>query len=153
MRKNYEEKINEAKINGIDVPNDLLKKKNVVGIYEFFKSDGIEETCFYIGKSTNIAFRLFGATSGHIYMYLNKNFSKLVPFKINEYKKEGYKIIVKIIEIDYKDISFSKATHRLALAELQEIVKYQAKGQCEFQYPEGVGANEEKFWEDNYRIK
>lgn len=150
MGMTYEQKIREAKRIGIDIPDNLLKDKNIVGIYEFFKIKGNEEICFYIGKSTSIAYRLLGSSNGHIYMYLNNDFSKLVPLKINEYLNEGYKIKVKILEVDYNDTSFSKAAHRLALAELQEIVKYQEIGQCEFQTPEGAGTYEEKYWEENY---
>ena len=84
-------------------------------------------------------------------MYLNTNRKNLVPIKIAEYIKNGYAIRVEITEVNYEDTSFSKAAHRLALAELQEIVKYQEMGQCEFQLPEGVGEQEEKFWEDNYK--
>ena len=146
----YEQKIEKAKEKRIHIPEDIIKK-NIVGIYEFFRIKGNEEFCFYIGKSTNIAYRLLGSSSGHIYMYLNDNTSKIVPLKIKEYLNSGYDIKVKIIEVDYKDSSFSKAAHRLALAELQEIVKYQEKGQCQFQVPEGVGTNEEKFWEENYK--
>ena len=36
-----------------------------------------EEFCFYIGKSTDIAHRLLGSNEGHIYMYLNNDFSKI----------------------------------------------------------------------------
>ena len=55
--------------------------------------------------------------------------------------------------VEYKDTSFSRAAHRLALAEISEIVKYQREGQCLEQMPEGVGMNEEKFWEENYKIE
>lgn len=149
----YEEKIQDAKDNYIDVPNDLLSKGNIVGIYKFFKVKDTEKHCFYIGKSTNIAYRLFGSTKGHIHMFLKKDFSKLVPSKIAEYRKDGYTIQVEIKEIDYHDTSFSKAAHRLALAELQEIVHYQNLGQCEFQLSEGVGKYEQQFWENNYQTK
>jgi hypothetical protein len=145
-----EEEIKIAKENGITIPEGILNK-NIVGIYEFFKIKGNEEFCFYIGKSTNIAYRLLGSSSGHIYMYINNNFSKTVPLKIKEYRDDGYDIEVKILEVDYYDNSFSKAAHRLALVELQEIVKYQEMGQCQFQVPEGVGKNEEKFWTENYK--
>lgn len=80
-------------------------------------------------------------------------FQKRVPTKIKEYLDKGHKRKVEIKEIDYKGTCFSKATHRLAFAELQEIVKYQDRRQCLFQTPEGVGTFEEKFWEENYRIK
>ena len=86
-------------------------------------------------------------------MYLNNNLSKLVPRIINKYIKAGYKIEIKITPVDYTDTSFSRAAHRLALAEIREIVKYQKKGQCLEQMPEGVGENEEKFWNKNYKIE
>lgn len=86
-------------------------------------------------------------------MYLNNNLSKLVPRIINKYIKAGYKIEIKITPVDYTDTSFSRAAHRLALAEISEIVKYQKKGQCLEQMPEGVGENEEKFWNKNYKIE
>lgn len=90
---------------------------------------------------------------GYIYMYLNNNLSKLVPCIIDKYIKDGYKIEIEIIKVEYKDTSFSRAAHRLALAEISEIVKYQREGQCLEQMPEGVGMNEEKFWEENYKIE
>ena len=66
--------------------------------------------------------------------------------------KEGYKIEIEIIKVEYKDTSFSRAAHRLAFTEISEIVKYQKEGQCLNQMPEGVGMNEEKFLEENYKI-
>ena len=124
----YSEKIKEANERNIFIMFDLLSKDNVVGIYKFFKVRDLEKHCFYVGKSTSVAFRLLGASQGHIYMYLNNDYSKLVPSKINEYLNDGYKIQVEIDEIDYSDTSFSRAAHRLALAELQQIVGYQKNG-------------------------
>ena len=69
----YKEKIELAKKYQITIKFDLLKRDNVVGIYKFFKVKGDERYCFYIGKATDIAFRLLGASNGHIYMFLNKN--------------------------------------------------------------------------------
>ena len=160
-RMTMKEKIDEAKVQGIDICNSdiLLKDGNVVGIYKFFrcKKDGEngenDEFCFYIGKSTDVAGRLLGS-GGHIYMYLmNKDFdfSELVPQKIKEYLGEGYKIKVVIKEVNYSDTSFSKAAHRLAYEELKEIVKYQEEGECLFQTPEGVGDYQKIFWENNYK--
>lgn len=147
----YMEKIKEAQKRKIEIPIELADGRGRVGIYKFFRIMGDDIYCFYIGKSTDIAYRLLGASGGHVYMYLNNNLEKLVPIKIAEFIKEGYTVRVEIVEVNYEDTSFSKAAHRLALAELQEIVKYQEMGQCEFQLPEGVGEHEEKFWEDNYK--
>ena len=124
-----------------------------MGVYGFFAIKENEEYCFYIGKAINIANRLFGASKGHVYMYLNNDFSKLVPQKIKEYLDNRYKIEVRILDIiDYHDTSFSQAAHRFALAELQRIVEYQRKGQCEFQVPEGSGKYERNYWEKYYKI-
>lgn len=149
----YIDKIAEAENHNIKIKYDFSNNENVVGIYKFFYvNNQNEKYCFYIGKSTNVAYRLFGSSNGHIYMYLMNNISKFVPMKIKEYLDLGYKIEVVIDKINYRADSFSKAAHRLALAELQEIVKYQELGQCMFQTPEGAGTYEEQFWEENYKI-
>lgn len=147
----YKEKIEMAKNSNIMINYDLLKQDNVVGIYKFFKVKGDERYCFYIGKATDITFRLLGASKGHIYMYLKEDYSKLVPMEIKKSLEDGYNIEVEIEEIDYKDTHFSRAAHRLALAEIQEIVKYQNFGQCLLQTPEGTGRKEKNFWEKNYK--
>ena len=140
-----------AKECNITIKYDLLKRDNVVGIYKFFKVKGDERYCFYIGKATNIVSRLFGASDGHIYMYLKERYSKLVPLEIKNSIKDGYEIEVEIEEKEYKDTCFSRAAHRLALDEIQEIVKYQKMNQCLLQMPEGVGKREREFWKKNYK--
>lgn len=153
MRKTFKQKIDEANQQGIYIPDELVSNDNIVGVYGFFAIKEEEEYCFYIGKATNIANRLLGSSKGHIYMYLNNNFSKLVPQKIKEYLNDRHIIEVRILDkIDYHDTSFSKAAHRLAFAELQRIVEYQKNGQCEFQMPEGSGTYERKYWEKHYKI-
>ena len=82
MRKSLKQKIDEAKQRGINIPNDLFGDENIVGVYGFFAIKENEEHCFYIGKSTSIADRLLGSSKGHVYMYLNDNYSKLVPKKL-----------------------------------------------------------------------
>ena len=150
----YEEKISVAKKHSIDIPDVLAFGKAIVGVYGFFAIKDEVEECFYIGKATNMAGRILGASDGHVYMYLQRNMTKFVPRKIREYIKRGYRIEVRILEqIDYHDTSFSKAAHRLALAELQKIVEYQEKGQCLDQRPEGAGGYVEKYWEKHYRMK
>ena len=150
----YEEKISVAKKHSIDIPDVLASGKAIVGVYGFFAIKDEVEECFYIGKATNMARRILGASDGHVYMYLQRNMTKFVPRKIREYIKRGYRIEVRILEqIDYHDTSFSKAAHRLALAELQKIVEYQEKGQCLDQRPEGAGGYVEKYWEKHYRMK
>ena len=154
MGKNYKQKLQEAKNKGISIPNEKLLSENIVGIYKFFRCKvGEPDYCFYIGKSTSIAYRLLGSSNGHIHMFLNNDFSKIVPSMIKEYINEGYTIRVDIQEIEYHDTTFTKAAHRLALAELKEIVKYQEMGQCPFQVPEGAGTYEEQYWETNYKIE
>ena len=154
----YKEKILAAKNEGIIIPDILdiqTSGEVVVGVYGFFAIKDEVEECFYIGKATNMAGRILGS-KGHVHMYLNNNMTKFVPQKIAEYlaAKQGWRIEVRILEqIDYHDTSFSKAAHRLALAELQKIVEYQEKGQCLDQRPEGAGGYAEKYWEKHYRMK
>lgn len=149
MRMKYEQKIEEAKKQRIHLPTNLLRK-NIVGVYGFFATNENERLCFYIGKATNMASRLLAST-GHVHYYLYGHFGKLVPDKIKHYLNLGYDIEVEILdEIDYEDISFSRAAHRLALAEIQQIVNYQKLGQCLEQRPEGVSSKEEEYWKRNY---
>lgn len=150
MRMTYEKKIEEAKKQRIYLPDNLLER-NIVGVYGFFATKGNKEQCFYIGKATNMLARLL-SSKGHVHYYLYEYFGKLVPEKIKHFLNLGYDIEVKILEeIDYEDTSFSRAAHRLALAEIQQIVKYQEQEPCLEQLPEGVGPKEKEFWEENYR--
>lgn len=149
----YKEKIEMAKRRNITINYNLLKRDNIVGIYKFFKVKGDERYCFYIGKATDVTFRLLGASKGHIYMFLKEDYSKIVPLEMKNSLEDGYEIQVEIEEKNYIDTCFSRAAHRLALAEIQEIVKYQELGQCLIQMPEGVGEKEKKFWERNYKEK
>ena len=150
----YREKISVARELKIHIPDALASGKAIVGVYGFFAIKDEVEECFYIGKATNMAGRILGASDGHVYMYLQRNMTKFVPEKIDEYIKRGYRIEVRILEqIDYHDTSLSKAAHRLALAELQKIVEYQEKDQCLDQRPEGAGGYAEKYWEKHYRMK
>lgn len=153
MRMTVKQKIEEAKKQRIHLPGNLLEEE-IVGVYGFFRlKDNEKPYCFYIGKATNMVSRLLGS-KGHLHYYLNGNFGKLVPQKIKEYLDKGYDIEVKILEnlkYKYEDTDFSRAAHRLALAEIQQIVEYQKLGQCLEQLPEGVGKYEKKYWEENYK--
>ena len=150
MGMTYVDKIAKAKKLKILIPEDILIE-DIVGIYGFFALKDSKESCFYIGKATNIRSRLLDASKGHIHRFLY-GYDGLVPDKIRDYRNDNYSIEVKVLErIDYEDTNFSRAAHRLALAELQQIVKYQKDNQCLEQRPEGVGPNEMKYWESNYK--
>lgn len=146
-----EDKIKAAKNAGIHLTFEDKIEQNMVGVYEFFYILDRVRTCFYVGKSTDVMGRLFGSNGGHIYNYMSGRLDRLVPQKIDEYLKLGYEIEVDYIEVDYKDTDFSKASHRLALKELLEIVRYNEMGQCLFQYPEGTRKCNIKYWEKYYR--
>ena len=147
---NYDEKIKQAKESNISIPTEIGGNKNIVGVYKIFAKKNEERICLYIGKSTDIAYRLLGSSNGHIYMYLKNNLTKLVPQLIKQYISNNYEIEVEIIEVDYRDTHFSRAAHRLASVEISEIVKYQEAGQCLYQLPDGIGDREERFWTENY---
>ena len=149
MGMTYKEKLEEAKIRNIIIPSEILKK-DIVGVYKFFAILEDKKICFYVGKSTNIRERLL-SSNGHIHLFF-KDSDKLVPSEIKNYLNEKYKIVVEIIKVNYYDTEFTRASHRLALVELAEIVKYQSQGQCLKQLPEGVSDNEFKYWENNYKI-
>ena len=149
MGMTYKDKLEEAKMRNIAIPSEILDK-DIVGVYKFFAILEDEKICFYIGKSTNIRERLL-SSNGHIHLFFKES-EKLVPSEIKYYLGEKYIIEVEIIEVDYYDTEFSRASHRLALAELAEIGKYQSQGQCLKQLPEGVSINEIKYWENNYKL-
>ena len=149
MGMTYKEKLEEAKIRNIIIPSEILKK-DIVGVYKFFAILEDKKICFYVGKSTNIRERLL-SSNGHIHLFF-KDSDKLVPSEIKNYLNEKYKIVVEIIKVNYYDTEFTRASHRLALVELAEIVKYQSQGQCLKQVPEGVSDNEFKYWENNYKL-
>jgi len=132
MGMTYKVRLEKAKMRNITIPSEILEK-DIVGVYKFFAILEDEKVCFYIGKSTNIRER------------------KLVPSEIKYYLGQNYEILVEIEEVDYSDTDFSRASHRLSLAEITEIVKYQSMGQCLKQLPEGIGEGEREYWENNYK--
>lgn len=153
------EKLEKAEKMGIifdeTIRNAVLypsENEYIVGVYGFFACKGDKESCFYVGKATSMIGRLFTDKKAHIHEFLYERSDKLVPKKIKEYLDKGYKIRVKILkEVDYHDTYFSRAAHRLALAELNWIVEYQDKGECIEQRPEGAGPNVKAFWEKNFK--
>ena len=152
MRMTLETKVKQAKEKGIILPQELLND-DIVGIYGLFATKENKKKCFYIGKATNICSRLLDSSYGHIHSYL-KGREGFVQNKIKKYIDNGYMIEVEILkEIDYKDTCFSKAAHRLALAELEKIVEFQEKGECLDQLPEGTTAYQKRYWENKYKIR
>lgn len=150
MRKNIDEKIKLAREKGILIPEEV-KENNIVCIYGLFAVNQEYKRCFYIGKTTNLRGRLL-SSGGHVHNYLNGYVSKLVPKYINLHINNGDEVHIEILEeIDYFDESFSRAAHRLAYSELKYIVMYQKNGECLNQLPEGIGSNEFKYWESNYK--
>ena len=69
MRKTLKQKIDEADKRDINIPDDLLADENIVGVYGFFAIKRDEEYCFYIGKATNVAYRLLGSSMG-MFIYI-----------------------------------------------------------------------------------
>ena len=149
-----EQKIKAAEEQRIHLLDELLGKE-IAGIYGFFAVKENEDAyCFYIGRATNMVGRLFGCDGGHLHLFLKEDYEKLVPQKIKNYLDLGYDIEIRLLdnfEDTYRDTDFSKAAHRLALAEYQQIVKYQELGQCLDQFPDGMGAKEKNYWESRYK--
>ena len=148
MGMTYKEKLEKAKMWNITIPSEILEK-DIVGVYKFFAILGDKKICLYIGKSTNIRERLL-SSNGHIHLFFKES-EKLVPSEIKYYLGQNYDILVEIEEVDYFDTNFSRASHRLSLAEITEIVKYQSMGQCLKQLPEGIGEGEREYWENKYK--
>jgi hypothetical protein len=145
------QKVQQAKVRGIDLPEKIPNNK-IVAVYGLFAKKKNEEFCIYVGKATNLRARMLGSSSGHIHLYLNNNVEKLVPKLIDQHIQAGYRVEIRILqEVDYQDSSFSRAAHRLAFAELKWIVGMQKEGLCLDQLPEGAGPNSRAYWERHYK--
>lgn len=148
-----QEKINEALSRGISLPSEITDT-HIVCVYGFFAIKNNEEKCFYIGKATDLNDRMLSSANGHIHSFLRGDYKKLVPGLIKEFTDKQYRIDVRILEkVNYEDSCFSRAAHRLALAEYTNIVKYQNDNQCLRQYPEGIKekGNEETYWKSYFK--
>ncbi|BDF68135.1 hypothetical protein CE91St43_21070 [Oscillospiraceae bacterium] len=144
----FNRRLNKIKELGIYVPKEMTPESKIRGVYGFFVKLDVNNTCFYIGKSNNIFLRIFGNTS-HLNDYLRDIRRTDVHKKIEKYLNDGHEIEIKILQkIDYIGDSFEKDANRLALAELQELVKYQDMGGCQEQLSEAVKERYERIeWE------
>lgn len=129
---------------------DELKRGGVRGIYGIFLEKDDVRLCLYIGKSYDIADRLFGS-GGHITRFIMHEYDKLVPQLIRDNKDNGNKIVVEILErVEYQGDNFARDMQRLAYAEISLIEEYQKKGECLQQLPEGTRMKEST-WVAKYK--
>lgn len=130
---------------------DSAIKENVRGIYSFWT----EKKCIYVGKAIDILSRL------------EEHFEKIkwlsldIPLKDDAPKyikvltdsfTNGNKIYVKLEQkVDYVYDNYFRDLHRLAYQEYSIIEKYQEKGWCLYQKPEGSNNDyEENQWNDKF---
>ena len=139
---------------------DDILKDDKVGIYGFFAINGDEKKCFYVGKSTSFRNRMFSSSCGHIHCYLryretngDEYKDKLIVKEIQAALDKGYSIKVECLEtVEYRDEFFSRAQHRLALAELKWIVHFQEKGECLTQLLDGNNSKrDQNYWNKHYK--
>lgn len=139
-------RIEKAKDKNIFVQKEIALNSHIRGVYCFYARKVNEEIPFYIGKSYNIFMRMF---KGHIYNYLRGVRNTEVQKRMENYLDNNYFIEVRILKrVDYEGDSFIQDANRLALAELEEIVKQQSKGLCitKDQLSETIKPTEEKIW-------
>lgn len=153
VRGTLEKRVSDAKNNKIFVDDKINIDSCVRGVYCFFAVNKEEEIPFYVGKSNNIFDRMF---NGHIYNYLRGVRKTDVQKNIEMYLNNKCEVHVKILrEVEYKGDSFILDANRLALAEIEEIVKQQNKGYCltEDQLSEAVKTEyEENAWNERFNI-
>lgn len=150
------QKIEKVKQYEISVDNRLSAK--ISGVYGFFAVKNETETCFYIGKAINMCDRIFSTSHGHIGCYLKykdagiKNKSEtLIIDEIEKYRDNKFKIELRLLEeINMHEERYERAAQKLAFAEYLWIEKYQQKGQCMNQLPEGADRSR-KYWENNIK--
>ncbi|WP_097014308.1 hypothetical protein [Anaerocolumna aminovalerica] len=146
------EEIQKAKDNSITVPKELNNRDVIRGIYGIFSQKNDEKICLYIGRSYSIADRLFGS-AGHITMYNNDNYEKLVPKLILDSINNGCCITIEILEVvEYEGDNYYRDMQRLAYAEIRLIEEYQEKNECLKQLPEGTWISEDN-WNKRYKIE
>lgn len=134
----------EAQSRGIDLSENLLCGEPIRGIYGFFKQKAGVKKCFYIGRSYDIAARIFQ----HII-----DTEKLVFELIEKYQAHGYQISAEILEVvQYEGDNYYRDMQRLAFSEYNLIEQYQRKGECLHQLPEGSWISEAN-WEKRYKQK
>ena len=147
LKKNLKRRIDELRKIGIVISDELTPESKIRGIYGFFAKTKSDEFCFYIGKATDIVARLIGKNS-HLNNYLRGVRNTYVLQDVEKYLTSGFSIEIKVLqEVKFIGDSFEKDANRLALAELQELVYYQNKGECDNQLSEAVKEKyERKTW-------
>lgn len=144
-------RIEKAKDKNIFVQKEIGINSHVRGVYCFYAKRENEEIPFYIGKSNNIFMRMF---TGHIYNYLRGVRNTDVQKRMENYLDNNYSIEVRVLKrVDYVGDSFIQDANRLALAELEEIVKQQNKGLCitKDQLSESIKPSEENAWNEQFK--
>lgn len=146
------EEIQKANDNRIIVPKELNNQDVIRGVYGIFSEKDDKKICLYIGRSYSIANRLFGSY-GHITMYNNNNYEKLVPKLILDNINIGCCIAIEILEVvEYKGDNYYRDMQRLAYAEIRLIEEYQQRKECLWQLPEGTWISEDN-WNKRYKIE
>ncbi len=151
VENEFRKRIENAKMKNIFVDEEIAFNSHIRGIYCFYAKRENEEIPFYIGKSNNIFMRMF---KGHIYDYLRGVRDTDVQKRIENYLDNGYSIKVGILRrVPYKGDTYIQDANRLALAELEEIVKQQNNGFCitKDQLSEAVKLTEENIWNEEVK--
>lgn len=111
------------------------------GIYGFFILDNGKSKCVYIGKAIDIKIRVMEHLTQ--LKWLEKQVLSTEPAlhikMLNEALQKGKQINVKVLEkVPYEYEEYARDLHHLAYVEYSHIEKYQMKGECLYQFPEGA---------------
>lgn len=150
----FNKRLNKLKIMNISIADDITPECKIRGVYGFFAKNETNNICFYIGKSNNIFIRMLGRNS-HLNNYLrgvrNTNVHKYIEYYLNN----GFNVEIRVLQkVEYVGDSFERDANRLALAELEELVKHQDMEECPNQLSEAVKEkNEREEWESIFNTK
>ena len=111
------------------------------GIYGFFILDKGKRKCVYIGKAVDIKSRVMEHLTQ--LKWLEKQVLSTEPAlhikMLNEALQKEKQISVKVLKkVPYEYENYARDLHHLAYVEYSYIEKYQAEGECLYQFPEGA---------------
>ena len=148
MNSRIDIEIARAQKNDLTVDERLKQETPIRGVYGVFAKVGDESRCLFIGRSHNIAQKLFDH-DGEITGYSNRQDLSLTAKLMREIQNATFEI--KVLQVvNFEGDNYYRDMQRLAFAQSEWIEKYQVRGEALRQLPEGNWPPEET-WNVRYK--